>query len=47
MAVFNQVMEVSTVIRSLDRAADYMTGRSYLGPVPDSLGEVRSLGGEE
>ena len=40
-------MEVYTVIRSLDHVADYMIEKSYPGPVQDSLGEVRSLVGEE
>ena len=40
-------MEVSTVIGLLDHVADYLIGRSYLGPVQDLLGEVRSLVGEE
>ena len=47
LEVFNQVMEVSTVIGLLDHVADYMIGRSYPGPVQGLLGEVRSLVGEE
>jgi len=31
----------------LDLVADYMTGKSYPGPVPGLLGEVRSLVGGE
>ena len=40
-------MEVSTVIRLLDHVADFMIGKSCLGPAPGLLGEVRSLVGEE
>ena len=40
-------MEDSTVIRLLDHVADFMIGKSYPGPVPGLLGEVRSLVGEE
>ena len=40
-------MAVSTVIGLLDHVADFMIGRSYLGPVQDLLGEVRNLAGEE
>ena len=40
-------MEDSTVLGLLDRVADYMIGKSYLGPVQGLLGEVRSLVGEE
>ena len=40
-------MEDSTVIELLDHVADFMIGKSYLGPVQDLLGEVRSLVGEE
>ena len=47
LAVFNQVMEVSTVIRSLDLVADYMIERSCLGPAQGLPGEVRSLVGDE
>ena len=47
LAAFNQVMEVSTVIRLLDHVADFMIGKSYLGPAQGLLGEVRSLVGEE
>ena len=47
LVVFNQVREVSTVIKSLDHVAGFMIGKSYPGPVQDLLGEARSLGGEE
>ena len=47
MEVFNQVMEASTVIKLSDHVADYMIGKSYLGPVQGFLGEVRSPVGEE
>ena len=40
-------MEDSTVIGLLDRVADYMIGKSYLGPVQDLLGEAKNLVGEE
>ncbi len=40
-------MEVSTVIGLLDHVAGFMIGKSYPGPVPGFLGEVRSLVGEE
>ena len=46
LVVFNQVMGVSIVSRLLDHVADYMTERSYPGPVQDLLGEVKSLVGE-
>ena len=47
LAVFNQVMEASTVIRSLDHVADFTIGKSYLGPVQGLLGGVRNPVGEE
>ncbi len=47
MVVFNQVMEGSTVIRSLDHVAGYTIEKSSLGPVQGYLGEVKSLVGEE
>ena len=47
LAVFNQVMEVSTVIRLLDHVADFMIEKSYLGHALGLHGEVRSLVGEE
>ena len=47
LVLFKQVMEVSTVIRYLVHVADFMIGKNYLGPAQDSLGEVRSLVGEE
>ena len=47
LAAFNQVMEVSTVIRLLDHVADFMIGKSCLGPAQGLLGEVRSLVGDE
>ena len=45
--MFNKVMEVSIVIRSLVHVADYTIERSYLGPVQGLLGEVKNLVGEE
>ena len=47
LAVFNQVMEVSTVIRLLDHVVDSMIGKNYHGHAQGLLGEVRSLVGEE
>ena len=47
LAVFNQVMEVSTVIKLLDHVADFMIGKNYLGPVQGLHGDVRSLVGGE
>ena len=47
LAVFNQVMVVSTVIRYLAHVADFMIGKSYHGPAQGLLGEVRSLVGGE
>ena len=47
MEVFNQVMEVSTVIRLLVHVADSMIGKNYLGLVQDLHGEAKSLAGEE
>ena len=47
MVVFNQVMEDSTVIRSLDLVVDSMIGKSCLGLALDLHGEVRNLAGEE
>ena len=40
-------MEANIVIRSLERAADFMIGKSCLGLVQGSLGEVKNLAGEE
>ena len=47
LGVFNQVLEVNTVIRLLDHVADYTIEKNCHGLVQDLPGEVKSLAGEE
>ena len=47
MEVFNQVMEASIVIKLSDHVADYMIGKSCLGPVQGWHGVARNQAGGE